>query len=672
MEFHDLIDATAVEAAYRAKQFDFGEFPFSKLQVEGIQEDFPDHKQNRLAFGFTIQSRFNFNADWPGEDGNGNPWLDRRVAMAFHMAIDRFLIGDTVYLGDYQQSALPATPWFNTAWTIPEEELLTFPGYRPDRDLDITELRLLLDAAGIEPGTDFLLLPPDPWEGTYPGIVEVSKAMYENATEMTMNIDIQPYTVIIQRLTEGTYPGDIPSWDNPPQDLDPTNGWAQTNVPGASGNWFTYDHPPVTALVEKMQVTLDVEERKAMAREVQLMMLGVSTENPGLDGITGSVGAVNGIQRTIAWPYVNAGEDVFQFAHAVHRHDDTWHSNGLYYDFRPTVHIPRDEVLPLDDHYGFNPSMTAFKQLWDDRQLAVINGVGYPKPDRSHFRSMDIWHTAEPASIAQEGWLGRVIRELDPSGDNALTGVHFGRGLPRALGCRGVPVASVGNLDTYGLFPEVQDEWLRRVALETFSKMYGGADGRDVVKDYLGQTGSDALKGADILRTAPAQYQSTVDYPDSPLSQNLRSIAQVMFADLGTRVYYTTLGGWDTHSGELPTHASLWWDVSDGVGAFMADLRDHGYEQDTLVLVFSEFGRRIRDNGTGCDHGSGGVAFLIGGAVKGGMYGEYPSLKAEDQLDGDLQFNNDFRSTYSTVLDQWLGMDPGPIVNGHFEQFACL
>ena len=193
------------------------------------------------------------------------------------------------------------------------------------------------------------------------------------------------------------------------------------------------------------------------------------------------------------------------------------YSNGLYYDFRPTVHIPRDEVLPLDDHYGFNPSMTAFKQLWDDRQLAVINGVGYPKPDRSHFRSMDIWHTAEPASIAQEGWLGRVIRELDPSGDTVLTGVHFGRGLPRALGCRGVPVASVGNLDTYGLFPDVQDEWLRRVALETFSKMYGGADGRDVVKDYLGQTGSDALKGADILRTAPAQYQSTVDYPDSPL-----------------------------------------------------------------------------------------------------------------------------------------------------------
>ena len=132
------------------------------------------------------------------------------------------------------------------------------------------------------------------------------------------------YTVILQRLTEGTEPGDIPSWTNPPQDLDPTNGWAQGRVPGGSSNLYTYDHPPVTALIETMQVTLDVEERKVMAREIQLMMLGQSTENPGLEGLAPSIGVVNGIQRTIEWPYVNAGEDVFQFAHASHRHDDTW------------------------------------------------------------------------------------------------------------------------------------------------------------------------------------------------------------------------------------------------------------------------------------------------------------------------------------------------------------
>lgn len=348
------------------------------------------------------------------------------------------------------------------------------------------------------------------------------------------------------------------------------------------------------------------------------------------------------------------------------------YGNDLYYDFRPTVHIPAEDVLPIDDTYGFRPGMEPIKALWDQGNVAVINGIGYPKPDRSHFRSMDIWHTAEPEKIAKEGWLGRVIREFDPSGDNVLTGVNFGRGLPRALGCRGVPVASVGNLDTYGLFPDLQDNTMRQATLETFTRMYGGAAGKDIVRDFLGQTGSDALKGADILRTAPAAYESTVAYPDTPLARNLRSMAQVLFADLGTRIYYTQLGGWDTHSGELATHAQLWGDVSGAVGAFMDDLHEHGRGDDAIVLIFSEFGRRIRDNGSGCDHGSGGGAFLIGDAVQGGMYGEYPSLRLEDQLDGDLHFNNDFRCTYATILEQWLGLHPDPIINGHFEQFACI
>jgi len=324
LELHNITDATAVEAAYRAQQIDTGGFPLSKLQVEGIQEDFPDHKQGQVAFGFTIQARFNFNPDWPGEDGLGNPWVDRRVTMAYHMAIDRFLQGDTVYLGDYKVSALPEVPWFNTAWTIPPDELLTFPGYRPDRDLEITELRALLDAAGVAEDKEFFLISPDIWEGTYPGIVETTKAMYETATGRPMNIDLQPYTVILQRLEEGTEPGDIPSWTNPPGDLDPTAGWDNGRVPGASSNLYRYDHQPVTDLVKAMQTELDVNERMVMAREIVLMMLGQSTENPGLDGLSPSIGVVNGIQRSIDWPYVNAGEDVFQFAHASHRHDDTW------------------------------------------------------------------------------------------------------------------------------------------------------------------------------------------------------------------------------------------------------------------------------------------------------------------------------------------------------------
>jgi uncharacterized protein (DUF1501 family) len=348
------------------------------------------------------------------------------------------------------------------------------------------------------------------------------------------------------------------------------------------------------------------------------------------------------------------------------------YTNGLYYDFRPTVNIAAENVLPIDDAFGFNPSMGPIKRLWDDGKVAIINGIGYPHPDRSHFRSMDIWHTAEPEKIGKEGWLGRVIRTLDPKGDNVLTGINFGRGLPRALGCRGVPVASVGNLETYGLYPDLQEERSRQFALQTFTKMYGGGAGRDAVMSFLGQTASDALKGADILRTAPAQYASTVTYANNSVAQSLKSMAQVMFADLGTRIYYTQYGSFDTHSGELATHAKLWQEVAGAVGPFIDDLRTHGREDDALVFIFSEFGRRIRDNGSGTDHGSGGVAFVIGNAVQGGMYGEYPSLKVEAQLEGDLHFNNDFRCTYATLLEQWLGLEPAPIVNGQFEQFACL
>jgi uncharacterized protein (DUF1501 family) len=202
--------------------------------------------------------------------------------------------------------------------------------------------------------------------------------------------------------------------------------------------------------------------------------------------------------------------------------------------------------------------------------------------------------------------------------------------------------------------------------------MYGGARGKDAVMDFLGQTGTDALKGADILRTAPAKYSSSVEYADNPIAQSLKGAAQVMFADLGTRIYYTQHGSFDTHGGQLPGHAKLWQDVSGAIGDFMDDLKEHGRDEDTLILVFSEFGRRIKDNGSGTDHGSGGVSFAIGGSVNGGLYGEYPSLREKDQVNGDLAFNNDFRSTYSTILEQWLGLAPAPIVNGTFEQFDFI
>ena len=348
------------------------------------------------------------------------------------------------------------------------------------------------------------------------------------------------------------------------------------------------------------------------------------------------------------------------------------YNDGLYYDNRRTVAYSPESVLPISDELAFNPKMGSMKRLWDDGRMALINGIGYPSPNRSHFRSMDIWHTAEPDDIGKEGWLGRTARVLDPNAENVLTAVNFGRGLPRALGVQGVPVASVGNLETYGLFPDLQDDMMRKIALDAFAKMYGGGRGQDAVMDFLGQTGSDALKGADILRTAPGLYSSNVEYAANPIADSLKSVAQVMFANLGTRIYYTNQGGYDTHSGEMATHAQLWDHLSGAVGDFWDDLVEHDRQDDTLIFIFSEFGRRIKDNGSGTDHGSGGSAFLVGGQVIGGMYGEYPSLEPEKQLEGDLQFNNDFRRTYATILDRWLHVGSEDIINGSFEPHETI
>ena len=347
--------------------------------------------------------------------------------------------------------------------------------------------------------------------------------------------------------------------------------------------------------------------------------------------------------------------------------------NGIYHDSRKAIHLTEDHVIDLNGTLGFNPSMGPMKNLWDDGKLAIINGVGYPKPNRSHFRSMDIWHTAESDHIAASGWLGRTVRELDPGGKNVITGINFGRGLPRALHCTGVPVASVGNLETYGLMPDIADRLTREMAVDVFARMYGPDDSRDSVMQAISETGMSAYLGADVLRTAPQNYSSSIEYEaEVDIAQSLRDIAQVLLADLGTRVFYTQHDGYDTHSGELDNHARLWHELSTAVNDFIADLDEHGRGDDAVVLIFSEFGRRIQDNGSGTDHGSGGVSFVIGNSVKGGFYGEYPSLDPGEQVEGDMRFNNDFRGLYATLLERWMGVDSQAVLNANYEQFDMV
>jgi uncharacterized protein (DUF1501 family) len=350
------------------------------------------------------------------------------------------------------------------------------------------------------------------------------------------------------------------------------------------------------------------------------------------------------------------------------------HGDPLYYDNRPSVRVPEDQVLKIDDYVGLNPNMGPLKNLYDQGKVAIIQGVGYPNPNRSHFRSMDIWHTCEPDKQGTEGWLGRAIRDLDPNKENVLTGVNFGRGLPRVLASPGVPVASVGNLATYGVLTGIDGEDQRTDALDVFSRIYSPTLGRNAVVDYLSQTGMDALKGADILSTAPEQYSSSVEYGSDVVAQYMKNIAQVHLAGFGTRILYTTApyNSFDTHAGELAAHAKLWRDTSNAVADFYEDLKEHNASDNVLLLVFTEFGRRVHDNGSGTDHGSGGVAFIVGDMIKGGLYGEYPSLEESKLLEGDLHFNNDFRSIYSTIMENWMGLDAKSMVGGSFEKHSFV
>ena len=345
------------------------------------------------------------------------------------------------------------------------------------------------------------------------------------------------------------------------------------------------------------------------------------------------------------------------------------YTNPVYYDNRKLVYVPQEDAIPLDDTLAFHPEMSAFKDMYDRGMVGIVQGIGYPNSNRSHFRGMDIWHTCEPDKVETIGWVGRTLKELDPDGENPLAGINFGVGLPRAMAMPGVPVTSVANLDNYGLMTGIDAQDQRDQALDIFKQMYGPAIGSGPVMEYLSRTGQDVLTGADILKSVPDQYESTVEYADNSIAKSLLDVARVHTSDLGTRIFYTQHGGYDTHANELPTHPKLIGDLSGAIYDFFADLEEHDADDNVVMLVFTEFGRRMYDNGSGTDHGSGGGAFLVGKPVEGGLYSEYPSLERSQWAKGeDLEHTIDYRGIYGTLLEQWLSVEAAPIVNGHYEQ----
>jgi uncharacterized protein (DUF1501 family) len=368
-------------------------------------------------------------------------------------------------------------------------------------------------------------------------------------------------------------------------------------------------------------------------------------------------------QRTLVMIQLGGGDDGLNFLPP--------YGDGTYYDLRPKVAIEQANVLPLNNQFGLHPSLKAFKRLHDEGKLALIQGVGYPSPSRSHFRSMDIWHTARLDASADQGWLGAFMSEVYKVGESPFQCVNIGNSIPRALLTPNAPAAAVQDTNTFQFLADRKLPTGKDPLLKTFGQMYARPGRKLPTMDLVAQGWDTTVRGVEALGASAEKYQAAAPYPQHPFSKALQNVAQMIAANLGTRVFYVSIGGFDTHSNQKPTHANLLTQVSEGLAAFQQDLERMGKADGVLILGFSEFGRRVRENGSGgTDHGAAGPMFAIGKGVQAGLYGAPPSLTSLD--DGDLRYTVDFRSVYATVLERWFGAPSPAILGGTFEQVGFL
>lgn len=344
------------------------------------------------------------------------------------------------------------------------------------------------------------------------------------------------------------------------------------------------------------------------------------------------------------------------------------HGNPLYYQMRPSLAIAQGDVLAMNAQTGFNPKMRALKAMYDKGMVAVVQSVGYPDPDHSHFRSTEIWQTAAPDRYEHTGWLGRYLDQAQLPKENLFNGVAVAQVLPEALISNTIDVPSVAQLGGYGL---VSDR--SAIAKHTYTELV--TDNRFPFRSpYLGHVAEiedHAQRGSEELPKLLAGYKTDASYPATPLGRSLALAAQIVGSKLGTRVLYVQHGSFDTHVSQQATHDRLLGELSDAVAAFYDDLAAHGNDKQVLTLTFSEFGRRIAENGSrGTDHGEASPLFMIGGGVKGGLYGDAPDLSATNM--GNVRFTTDFRSVYATVLERWLGRSSQAILAGNFSQIPAL
>ena len=357
------------------------------------------------------------------------------------------------------------------------------------------------------------------------------------------------------------------------------------------------------------------------------------------------------------------------------------YQDAFYYSRRPTIAVPAGQVLQIGTDsagraIGLHPRLTGLREIFNAGRLAVIQRTGYENSSRSHFQGYDIWGTADPTLKQSEGWLGRYLETAPP---DALLGWATTQELPRALSSRDVSVPAIPNVATYAFAsPNVGAEAVRERAAATAIASHLPDDRAQLA--FVNKTAQEAFATLDRVASV-ATYAGSIAYPNNGFALALRTVAGAMVRGVGTKVFWVQTGGFDTHSGQGAAgggaYATLMSTYGDGMLAFYNDLRNQGLLNDTLVLQYSEFGRRITENGSGgTDHGAGAVMMAMGGGVRGGIYGTAPSLDPNpsnptlENSGGDVRYETDFRSVYARALDGWLGANSASVLGGDFRTGA--
>jgi uncharacterized protein (DUF1501 family) len=367
------------------------------------------------------------------------------------------------------------------------------------------------------------------------------------------------------------------------------------------------------------------------------------------------------------------------------------YANDFYHRARPRIGLQATEVLKINDDLGLHPALKGFKELYDAGELSVIQGVGYPNPNRSHFRSTEIWQTASDAGeVAKYGWLGRYF-DSECAGADPTVGVTIGSQLPQAFFAKHPKGVCFNNPQNYrfmsnGAATEESYKKLNEVELAddgagdmlnsggSIAMLPAGmpmTGGKAV--DFISRTALDAQHSSDQVRAIAAKVQNQAVYPQSQLGNSLKLVAKLIGGGLPTRIYYASQGGYDTHTNQVATQQRLLADLGDAMKSFVEDLKAQGNMSRVVVMTFSEFGRRVSENANGgTDHGAAAPMFIVGSKVKAGLLGQYPSLAPQDLYQGDVKFNVDFRSVYAAVLENWLKTKSAPILGKQFTPLAVV